>query len=336
MAPPYKRQRTEEVIDLTSDVESVYDEDDSPHTEEDSGPDTEEVSHPPRKMPSNDTNILNTLYGSGGGTVAITFGADRSTTYDFPRGLLTAHFRYFRLALQTRPESREAVFAEGENSRVHLEGIDAGTFATLHRWVSERATDGYYHHLFRWALSSAEDRDVTHLLDVAVAADYLGLEEWARELEVWLNHGIAKTVLDDRRAVTQAVMDFVREHRAFRSGLFWATIVKAGVRPALQEKMLTTSRLFGGGEDGGKWVGHRDGIEEWLGVLEHCQRLRRRRRNVEYAAAVLEEVMGTMLAASLRGETVGGRRELLVYHDPMVEVFEERFVLTGVDHDFII
>lgn len=175
--------------------------------------------------------------------------------------------------------------------------------------MSERAIYGADHRTAYWYRASIADRNVVHLLQVAVAADYLGLDHFA-ELEAWLNQGFALTVLMDRRKVTQSVLELVRGHDAFRSGLFWRTIIKAGVRPALQEHMLETC----------------DGLHmlaEWEKTLKHCRKLRRRRRNAEYAAAVLEEITATLMDGAQRGQQTGlGVDDALVYRDPLREVYE--------------
>lgn len=269
------------------------------------------------------------LYGGGNGSIAIRFGDDPDI-YDFPKGLLTSYFLYFRLALRTHSDTGEAVFAEGDSQQVlHLEDVDIAAFATLHRWVSAHATDGSNPMSFFWIWAEPAEKDVGHLLRVAVAADYLGLDCFA-ELEEWLNQGFALSVLEDRRVVTQEVLDMIREHSAFRSGLLWRTIAKAGVRPALQEYVLALPDGEGHG------CGHKDGFVEWEKVLKYCRELRGRKGNAEYAAAVLEEITATLLAGSLRGQRTGlGGVGALVYRDPLREVYAEKPYQGGnVDYDF--
>jgi hypothetical protein len=268
------------------------------------------------------------LYGGGGGSIAVSFGDDPNI-YDFPKGLLTNNFLYFRLALRTQSGTGEAIYAEGERQQVHFEDIDIETFATIHRWVSERAVNGYNHDPYHWVWAKESEREVGGLLQVAMAADYLGLDHY-EELMGWLNRGLALTILEDRRVVTQGVLDLVATHEAFKDKLFWRTLAKAGVRPALQQHMLALQERKA--ED----CGHKKGYEEWEAILRHCRKLRARKRNVEYAAAVLEEVTATLTAGSLRGKRTDiGGSGALVYCDPLREVHGNKPYCTGdVDHDF--
>ncbi|OIW34584.1 hypothetical protein CONLIGDRAFT_675553 [Coniochaeta ligniaria NRRL 30616] len=268
---------------------------------DDSGSETAETGTTvPRvqKKESKHVKIMKNLYGGGGGSISVSFGDDE-TIYDFPKTLLTKNFLYFRLALGT--QSGEAKYAEGENQKVHFEDIDVKTFATLHKWV-------------------------------AIAADYLGLDHY-QELEVFLNQGLALSILTDRRVLTQRVLDLVTSHEAFKSQLFRNTVVKAGVRPALQEHMLGLEDKKAGSSPG---YGQKDGYEAWDAVLKHCRRLRARKRNIEYAADVLREITATLMAGGKRGQRLGGLENgALLYRDPLRDVYEEEPYSTGdVDHDF--
>jgi hypothetical protein len=72
------------------------------------------------------------------------------------------------------------------------------------------------------------------MLDILIAADYLFLEGFD-ELEDLVNQGLALTLLIDGRHLDSEILDLLKSHPAFRSGLLWVTAVKAGVRPYMQK-----------------------------------------------------------------------------------------------------
>jgi hypothetical protein len=270
-----------------------------------------------------------TLYGGGSGSISISFGDD-DQIYDFPKALLTKNFLYFRLALRT--QDGEAIYTEGERHQVHFEDIGVKTFATLHKWASDKATNNCDHLPYHWVFADKKEREVNHLLQIAIAADYLGLDHF-KELEKFLNQGFALSTLTDRRVVTQRVLDLIKTHQAFKSQLIWRTVVKAGVRPALQEHMLGLEENTAASAPR---FGLREGYEAWDAVLKHCRKLRARRRNIEYAAAILNEITVTLMAGSLRGQRRGsGENGALLLRDPLRDVYkEEPYGMGEVEHDF--
>lgn len=78
------------------------------------------------------------------------------------------------------------MWTEGENLRVDFEDIEIQTFATLHKWVSDKATNQAEARIYHWIFAKKEEREVNHVLQVVIAADYLGLGHF-REFEDYMN-----------------------------------------------------------------------------------------------------------------------------------------------------
>ncbi len=57
------------------------------------------------------------------------------------------------------------------------------------------------------------------------------------------NQDVALTVPETRQDIIMEILELVRSHLAFQSDLVWRTLVKTGVRPALQHHLISTTDM---------------------------------------------------------------------------------------------
>lgn len=195
------------------------------------------------------------------------------------------NFRYFESAL--RRDEDQPVFIEGRTDCVHLEDITTRAFSRLFRFVG---TQPYVYN---------DCADMDHLLDAILAADYLGLKNFAQH-EVHIVERLRLLLLEDRRRLTAAHLELVATHNAFKNTRVWRTFAKAGVKPFLQESMLELEYTSEKGKKHGRdttfpgRAPYGEGYfpEVWKSILEHCRDLRR--SNKDYAADVMEQLSKTL------------------------------------------
>lgn len=137
---------------------------------------------------------------------------------------------------------------------------------------------------------------VDERLGLIVAADYLGLVSFTA-FEKKIARGLAFDLLFSRTRLNSDHIRLVASHNAFKSNVLWQVAVDSGVRPFLQEHLVTVLDCPRSSTILQRERSHRE-PETWLDITHHYKQLRA--QNDNYALAVMREVPKTLKAGRER------------------------------------